>query len=83
MAAPYFDYVDVAEEHHETKVDAPSGTAMAIARAIQAGHPERFARNVKEGKEQERIGPQRRVFVLDVRQAFHAMRSVALREIQI
>ena len=30
MAAPYFDYVDVTEEHHETKVDAPSGTAMAI-----------------------------------------------------
>lgn len=48
MAAPYFDYVDVAEEHHETKVDAPSGTAMAIARAIHAGHPERFSRNVPE-----------------------------------
>ena len=48
MAAPYFDYVDVTEEHHETKVDAPSGTAMAIARAIHAGHPERFNRNVPE-----------------------------------
>ena len=48
MAAPYFDHVAVTEEHHETKVDAPSGTAMAIARALHAGHPAPFNRNVPE-----------------------------------
>ena len=34
-AARFFDYADVAEEHHETKIDAPSGTALAIVKAIR------------------------------------------------
>lgn len=34
QAAPFFDYVDIVESHHENKIDAPSGTAMAIARAV-------------------------------------------------
>lgn len=34
LAARYFDYVDISEEHHEAKIDAPSGTALGIARAI-------------------------------------------------
>lgn len=45
MAAPYFDYVDVLEEHHEMKVDAPSGTALGIVHAINEAHPEPFAHN--------------------------------------
>lgn len=32
--APYFDYVELFEAHHETKLDAPSGTALALARGI-------------------------------------------------
>jgi 4-hydroxy-tetrahydrodipicolinate reductase len=48
MAAPYFDYVDLIEEHHEMKVDAPSGTALAIAKAIHEAHPEAFAHNNPE-----------------------------------
>ena len=32
-AAPFFDYVDIIESHHEGKIDAPSGTALALARA--------------------------------------------------
>ncbi len=48
IAARYFDYADVAEEHHETKVDAPSGTALAIARAVHAGRAERFLRNAPD-----------------------------------
>lgn len=48
LAAPYFDYVDVGEEHHEMKVDAPSGTALSIARAIHEAHPQRFAHNDPE-----------------------------------
>jgi 4-hydroxy-tetrahydrodipicolinate reductase len=45
MAAPYFDYVDILEEHHEMKVDAPSGTAIGIVNAINEAHPEPFAHN--------------------------------------
>ena len=47
QAAPYFDYVDIVESHHEAKIDAPSGFAMALAKAIgdqrefQRNHPER------------------------------------------
>ena len=34
QAAPLFDYADIIETHHEAKIDAPSGTALAIARGI-------------------------------------------------
>ena len=37
VAARFFDYADLSEVHHETKIDAPSGTALAIARAALAG----------------------------------------------
>ena len=46
IAAPFFDYVDIVEMHHEAKIDAPSGTALALARAIAEG--KRFQRNVPE-----------------------------------
>ena len=36
-AARFFDYADLTEMHHEAKIDAPSGTAIAIARAAVAG----------------------------------------------
>ena len=48
VAAPWFDYVDLVEEHHEMKVDSPSGTALGIARAIREAHPAPFARNDPE-----------------------------------
>lgn len=35
-AAAYFESVEVVELHHPNKVDAPSGTAMATAKAIAA-----------------------------------------------
>jgi len=35
-AAPFFDGVEILEMHHEGKADAPSGTAVATARAIAA-----------------------------------------------
>ena len=35
-AARFFDAAEVIELHHDGKVDAPSGTAMATARAINA-----------------------------------------------
>ena len=34
MAAPYFERVEVIELHHDSKVDAPSGTSIAAATAI-------------------------------------------------
>ena len=34
IASSYFDYVDLIESHHEMKIDAPSGTAISIAKAI-------------------------------------------------
>ena len=37
-AAPYFDFVDIIESHHEGKIDAPSGTSIALARAAADGN---------------------------------------------
>ena len=46
QAAPYFEYVDIVESHHEAKIDAPSGFAMALAKAI--GDQREFQRNNPE-----------------------------------
>ena len=37
IAAPFFDYADLTEMHHENKIDAPSGTALSIAEATSQG----------------------------------------------
>ncbi|MGH7764184.1 MAG: 4-hydroxy-tetrahydrodipicolinate reductase [Candidatus Dormibacteraceae bacterium] len=36
IAAPHFDAAEVIEMHHATKLDAPSGTALATARRLAA-----------------------------------------------
>ena len=36
MAAPFFDTAEIIELHHDTKIDAPSGTAVATARRMAA-----------------------------------------------
>ena len=46
QAAPYFDYVDIVESHHEAKIDAPSGFAIALAQSL--GDSKQFTRNVTE-----------------------------------
>lgn len=46
QAAPYFEYVDIIEAHHEAKIDSPSGFALAMARSI--GDRRQFARNHPE-----------------------------------
>ena len=46
QAAGYFDYVDIVESHHEAKIDAPSGFAMALAKSI--GDNKQFTRNQTE-----------------------------------
>ena len=37
LAAPYFDTAEIIELHHDRKIDAPSGTAVATARADGRG----------------------------------------------
>jgi len=41
IAAPYFDAAEVIEAHHQTKLDAPSGTALTSARRLAAVRAER------------------------------------------
>jgi 4-hydroxy-tetrahydrodipicolinate reductase len=36
LAAPWFETVEIVELHHDTKVDAPSGTALLTARRVSA-----------------------------------------------
>ena len=40
IAAPYFPTAEIIELHHDKKADAPSGTAMATARAMAAASGE-------------------------------------------
>lgn len=42
IAGRYFDYADIIEMHHERKADAPSGTALAMARAMAAARGRPF-----------------------------------------
>lgn len=42
IASKYFDYADLTEMHHEAKIDAPSGTAIAIANAAIEGREGSF-----------------------------------------
>ncbi|MFU8796287.1 MAG: 4-hydroxy-tetrahydrodipicolinate reductase [Dehalococcoidia bacterium] len=41
-AARFFNYAEIVEMHHNKKVDAPSGTAIATARAMLDGHGKPF-----------------------------------------
>jgi 4-hydroxy-tetrahydrodipicolinate reductase len=50
---------EVVETHHRAKRDAPSGTALAIARAIAAGHGVSYD-NVKRHSRDGDIGPRPR-----------------------
>ena len=40
LAAPFFDTAEIIELHHDAKVDAPSGTAIATAQRIAAASDE-------------------------------------------
>ncbi len=48
IASRYFDYADLIESHHEHKIDAPSGTALSIARAMLEGRASDFDQNITE-----------------------------------
>jgi len=49
-AAKFFDYVDIIEMHHHEKADAPSGTAIATAKAMlqSRGKPFLYSKTKKE-----------------------------------
>ena len=40
LAAPYFDSAEIIELHHESKIDAPSGTAVSTAKRMAAASDE-------------------------------------------
>ena len=44
VAAPFFDSVEIIEQHHDGKVDSPSGTAIATAQAMREARGSDFAR---------------------------------------
>ena len=48
VAAPLFDSVEIIEQHHDGKVDAPSGTAVATAQSMRAARGTDFRRNEAE-----------------------------------
>lgn len=48
IAARYFSYAEITEMHQHMKVDAPSGTAMATARAIVEARGKPFEHNTPD-----------------------------------
>jgi 4-hydroxy-tetrahydrodipicolinate reductase len=44
IAAGFYDHVEIIELHHDQKVDAPSGTALATANLMDEVRSERFSR---------------------------------------
>ncbi|MBN2187233.1 MAG: 4-hydroxy-tetrahydrodipicolinate reductase [Dehalococcoidia bacterium] len=42
FAAKFFDHAEIMEMHHDKKIDAPSGTAIATARAMSQTHGKHF-----------------------------------------
>ena len=48
VASKFFDYADLTEMHHEAKIDAPSGTALAIAQAAVEGKSGGFTNVIAE-----------------------------------
>ena len=42
LVSRFFDYVDLTEMHHEAKIDAPSGTALSIAKSVINGKNGKF-----------------------------------------
>jgi 4-hydroxy-tetrahydrodipicolinate reductase len=43
IAGKYFDFAEIIEMHHERKLDAPSGTALATARAMAKARGKPFS----------------------------------------
>jgi 4-hydroxy-tetrahydrodipicolinate reductase len=64
---PDFD-AEVIEIHHRTKIDAPSGTALSLGKAIASARGEEFASNAVFGREGiTGVRPDRKIAVLAIR----------------
>jgi len=50
VAARYLDYAEIIELHHHQKVDAPSGTALATARAMATARGKPFSHPPEQSK---------------------------------
>lgn len=69
QAAPFFEYAEIIEAHHENKIDSPSGTALAIARAIAQDKQFKHNDPEKETLQGTRGGEHQGVSVHSVRMA--------------
>ncbi len=58
VAAKHLDYAEIIELHHLQKVDAPSGTALATARAMAQTRGKPFHRPPEQGKTSASRGEQ-------------------------
>ncbi len=70
IAAPHFDAAEVIEMHHATKLDAPSGTAIATARRLAArrgGKPFNHKKAEKETLPGTRGGEEGHIAIHSVR----------------
>ncbi|MFA5629701.1 MAG: 4-hydroxy-tetrahydrodipicolinate reductase [Dehalococcoidales bacterium] len=56
ISAKYFDYAEIIELHHQLKVDAPSGTAIKTAMAIEEGRDGKPAGVMPEQRDIESRG---------------------------
>ena len=56
IAARYLDCAEIIELHHDKKVDAPSGTALATARAMAAARGKPFLQPAAPGEKQPSRG---------------------------
>ncbi len=54
IAARYFDYAEITEQHHHLKADAPSGTALTTAKAMVASRGKSFCQPPEKKLSQSR-----------------------------
>ncbi|MFH1663158.1 MAG: 4-hydroxy-tetrahydrodipicolinate reductase [Chloroflexota bacterium] len=54
IAARYFDYAEIIEQHHHLKVDAPSGTALTTARSMAEARGKPFSKPLEKGASDSR-----------------------------
>ena len=69
QAAPFFEYAEIIESHHENKIDAPSGSALAMARAMAEGGQFKLNRPKKETLPGTRGGQYNGISIHSVRMA--------------
>jgi 4-hydroxy-tetrahydrodipicolinate reductase len=76
IAAPYFERVEVIELHHDRKVDAPSGTSLATAKAIARARRDAGSAPMVEPTQRQSVEGSRGADVEGVR--VHAVRLPGL-----